>query len=227
MEPEADVPLEAQARWRGAVREAAKQQRQRKLRRWFASAAAAVVAIVGIGMAFTLKGAPKQSATPYIEEEAAEAVMDESVVGVIDESAAGLALASNAVARNVRGDEAPGALVEADGAAEAEDAGAADEADEAEGEAAGRMAPACQLALQVEDVSIACDRVRDLAQEYEAVADVQAAGDGGANVYVEIAAENAGDFLSAVAPMDRSGGAVEVPEVTGSGQVLVLLALHS
>ena len=71
----------------------------------------------------------------------------------------------------------------------------------------------------------ACDRIRDLAQEYEAVADVQAAGDGAADVYVEIAAENAGDFLNAVAPMDASGRAVEVPEPTGSGRLLVLLAL--
>jgi len=58
------------------------------------------------------------------------------------------------------------------------------------------------------------------------VADVQAAEDGGASVYVEIDAENAGDFLSAVVPMDNSGSAVEVPALAGSGRVLVLLVLH-
>jgi hypothetical protein len=72
----------------------------------------------------------------------------------------------------------------------------------------------------------AVGQLRDLAQEYEAVADIQAAGDGGANVFVEIAAENAGDFLNAVAPINASGEAVKVPELTGSGRVLVLLALR-
>ena len=38
--------------------------------------------------------------------------------------------------------------------------------------------------------------------------------------------ENAGDFLNAVAPINASGEAVKVPELTGSGRVLVLLALR-
>jgi len=88
------------------------------------------------------------------------------------------------------------------------------------------MAPACELNMKVDDVAVACDRIRDLAQEYEAVADIQAAGDGGANVFVEIAAENAGDFLNAVAPIGASSEAADIPELTGSGRVLVLLALR-
>ena len=55
MEPEADVPLAAQARWRGAVKAESKQQRQKRMRRWIASVAAAAVVLVGIGAAFTLK----------------------------------------------------------------------------------------------------------------------------------------------------------------------------
>ena len=42
MEPEADVPLEAQAKWRGAVREASKRRKQKRLMRWIASAAAVI-----------------------------------------------------------------------------------------------------------------------------------------------------------------------------------------
>jgi hypothetical protein len=219
MEPEVDVPLQAQAKWRGAVREAAKQQRQRKPRRWLASAAAAVVALVGIGMAFTLKGAPKQSAAPYALEESAASMEAREAEPV---------LASNGIASNAMPDEAPGAVVEADGAVAIEDADmalAADEAYAAGSASSGQRAPACELALKVEDLKVACDRIRDLAQEYEAVADVQSAGDSGANVYVEIAAENAGDFLNAVGAMDISGKGVEAPALTGKGQVLVLLAL--
>lgn len=219
MEPEVDVPLQAQAKWRGAVREAAKQQRQRKLRRWLASAAAAVVALVGIGMAFNLKGTPKQSAAPNALKESAVSMEAREAEPVP---------ASRAVMTNAMPDEAPGAVVEADGAVAIEDAEmalAADEAYAAGSANSGQRAPACELALKVEDVEVACDRIRDLAQEYEAVADVHSAGESGANVYVEIAAENAGDFLNAVAAMDTSGKGVEAPALTGSGQVLVLLVL--
>ena len=76
-------------------------------------------------------------------------------------------------------------------------------------------------------MEIACNRVCDLAQEYEAVADVQSVADGGANVYVEIDAENAEDFLNAVASMDKSEKPIDVPAQAGSGRVLVLLVLHS
>lgn len=225
MDPEVDVPLEAQARWRGAVRAEARAQKQRRLRRWFASAAAAVVVLVGIGLAFRLQGTPKQSAAPMYEENAA---------AQIEEKAAEPVLASGGVVTHVRSNAAPGAVVEADGMAEEvvaiEDSDMAmavsEEAYEAEEAAFGQSAPACEMSMRVDDVTVACDRICDLAQEYEAVADIQAAGDGVANVYVEIAAENAGDFLHAVAPMGASGTAVDIPELTGSGRVLVLLALR-
>lgn len=225
MEPEADVPLEVQARWRGAVRAEAKARRQRRLRRWFASAAAAMVVVAGVGLAFRLQGAPKQSET---------ALYDESAAARIEEKTAAPVLASDNSVNHVRSNAAPGVVVEADGKADEAVAivdlqmgmAVPEAAHEAEEAAAGLRTPTCALNLQVEDVAVACDRIRDLAQEYEAVADIQAAGDGAANVYVEIEAQNAGDFLNAVAPIDASGKAVDVPELAGGGHVLVLLALR-
>lgn len=225
MEPEADVPLEAQAAWRGAVRAEAKRQKQRWLTRWIASAAAAAVVVVGVGMVFRLHGAPKQGAKPIYEAKMA-AAQDE-------ETAAEPVLASGGAVAGLRSNDAPGAVVEADGMADEavalEEAAmdmAAEEAYQAD-EAPVQRPTACELTLQVDDVEVACDRICDLAQEYEAVAQVQPAGEGRANVYVEIAADNAGDFMNAVSPMDASGKAVDVPALSGSGRVLVLLALHS
>jgi anti-sigma factor RsiW len=225
MEPEADVPLETQARWREAVRAEEKAQKQKRLRRWFASAAAAVVLLVGVGMVFRLQGTPGQNTTRMYDERMAMQVEEKAVEPVL--------AAGNAVARQPS-DAVASAVVEADGVADEAvaiadyEAGMAvsEEAHEAEEAASGQRAPACELTLEVDDVSVACDRINDLAQEYEAVADIQAAGDGRANVFVEIAAENAGDFLNAVAPINASGEAVKVPELTGSGRVLVLLALR-
>lgn len=190
------------------------------MRRWIGSVAAAAVVLVGIGAAFTMKDTPKQDAPLYADSAVTAA-----------EHEAEPALASGGVVSNGRGEAAPGAVVEADGVADEavaieEEALGMTAGEAAESAVASQRAPACELALRVADVKTACDRVCDLAQEYEAVADVQAAGDGGASVYVEIDAENAGDFLSAVAPMDNSGSAVEVPAVAGSGRVLVLLVLH-
>ena len=225
MEPEVDVPLEAQARWRGAVRAEAKVQKQKRLRRWFASAAAAVVLLVGVGMAFRLKSTPKQNAASLMEERS---------VGRIEERVAEPTLTSSGVVTHVRSNAAPGAVVEADGVADEAVAIADSEMDmsvsemayEAEEAASGQGTPACELTLKVDDLAVACDRIRDLAQEYEAVADIQAAGDGRANVFVEIAGENAVDFLNAVAPIDTSSEVVNVPELTASGRMLVLLALR-
>lgn len=240
MEPEADVPLEAQASWRGAVREASKRQKQKRLRRWIVSAAAAVVVLAGAGLTLSLRGAPKQSAaTPSYEAQGAVEI--QSTAAPVYEKSARPALSSGAVVLNSQADaapanEAPGAVVEADGVADesiafeesAEDKSAfmAEEAYAAEDAPSTQLAPACELAIQVEDVNVACSRVCDLAQEYEATADVQTVGDGGANVYVEIAGANAEDFLSAVAAMDGSGKGVDLPELAKGDQVLILLVLH-
>lgn len=240
MEPEVDVPLKAQAEWRGAVKEASKQRKQKRLRRWIVSAAAAVVVLAGAGLTLGLRGTPKQSAaTPSFEVQSAAEMEDAAVSG--DEKAVQPALASGAAVSDSSADaapanEAPGAVVEADGvageaavleeSAEAVDGFMAEEEYASADAASSPLAPACELAIQVEDVNVACSRVCDLAQEYEATADVQTVGDGGANVYVEIAGANAGDFLSAVAAMDGSGKGVDVPGLAKGDQVLILLVLH-
>lgn len=216
MEPEADVPLEAQARWRGAVRQEAKKQKQKRLRRWVASVAAAIVVLVGVGMTLTLNGAPKQSAELMIEESADAPAADNSVRP---------ALAAKSAVADAASEAEPGAVVEADGMA-AEEMAAEAEYEAADGAAAVQRGPSCEFSLKVKDVGVACARVCDLAQEYEASADVQTVGDGSANVYVDIAADNAGDFLSAVAAMDGSGRTADVPDLTGGGRVLVLLVIH-
>ena len=233
MEPEADVPLEAQARWRGAVREASKLQKRKRLMRWIASAAAVVVVLAGVGLTFSLRGAPKQNTALSIEaQSAAQLPAAEAVTG---EKAAQQA-SVNAFARDsaaAPSDEASGAVVEADGVAYEMDAEADAEAGEAFADeayaansAAGALGPACELAIQVENVSVACDRISDLAQEYEADADIQTVAGGGANIYVELSADNAPDFLNAVAAMDVSGKGIEAPRLTGSGQLLVLLVVN-
>lgn len=249
MEPEIDVPLNVQAKWRGAVREASKQQKQKRLRRWIVSVAAAVVVLAGAGLTLGLRGAPKQSAaTPSFEAQSVVEMADAAAPA--NEKAVQPALAAGGVVANSMADaasanEAPGAVVEADGvageavaheepgeavdleeSAEATDDFMAEEEYAAADAAASPLAPACELSIQVEDVGVACSRVCDLAQEYEAKADVQTVGDGGANVYVEIAGANAGDFLSAVAAMDGSGKGVDVPELAKGDQVLILLVLH-
>lgn len=225
MEPEADVPLEAQARWRDAVRTEAKAQKQKRLRRWFASAAAALVVLVGVGMVFRLQDTPRQNATRQYDERAAVQ---------IEESAAEPAFAMGEADARVSSNAVPGAVVEADGVADEAvaiadlkaDMAASEAAYEAEEADSSQRSPACELTLKVDDVAVACERISDLALEYEAVADIQAAGDDGANVFVEIASENAGDFLNAVALVGKSGEAADIPELSGNGRVLVLLALR-
>ena len=233
MEPEADVPLEAQAKWRGAVREASKRRKQKRLMRWIASAAAVIVVLAGVGLTFSLRGAPKQNTALSIEPQSvaelpeAEAFTQEKTAQAFNGSASS---ERSAVAF---ADEAPGAVVEADGVAyEMESEAAAEVSEDVAGEAyaadsaAGALGPACELAIQVDDVKVACDRICDLAQEYEADADVQTVTGGGANIYVALSADNAPDFLNAVVAMDVSGKDVETPALTGSGQLLVLLVVN-
>lgn len=239
MEPEVDVPLQAQARWRGAVREAARAQRRKRLIRWAATAAAAVVALVGVGLALNLRSAPREDSTAMLTavEESAPQAMAAGIRGnamTMLPGATGAAEVYEAKAY----DAADTAVVEADGVYEAAEDFAPEEAEEAlfelnaaDGEAVcaavAQRAPSCEFTLTVEDVGAACERIRDLVEEYEGDADVQTLEDGGANVYVEIATEDAGDFLSAVMPMDASGEAWELPELTDKGTVLVLLTVNS
>lgn len=239
MEPEADVPLAVQAKWRGAVREEAKQRRSRRLVRWVASAAAAVVAVVGIGLALGSNRAPKQAvdAAPLIEaEEAAEgAFMDEAEFAqplmAMDAGEGAAKTQRTALAADNAADmaaPAAGAVIEADGALEAEeDLVELEEAAPAECAALALRAPACELAIRVEDVETACARIRDLAEEYDGSLEEQPLGDGGENLYVELPADGAGDFLSAVAMMDVGDEAKADFELAGDGEILVLLSVSA
>ena len=281
MEPEVDVPLAAQAKWRGAVREESKRRRRSRLVRWIGSAAAAVVVLVGVGLALNLNGAPKQGADVALvaaekaapmgkmEEESADAAVSEAAEEAAYEDAAVFEAAEevayeDAAASGTRAYAAPnalmaapkaayeaeesydaamGAVVESDGAAmdqgaiqvngdleeaeEAEEADMCESAEESASAAATAMrAPAWELSMQVESVETACGRIRDLVEEYEGSADVQQLAEGGANVYVELPANNAADFLSAVLPLDVSGQARALPEFAGEGEVQLLLALR-
>lgn len=226
MPPEVDVPLAAQAKWRGAVREAAAKQKRQKLLRWIGSAAAAVVVLVGVGLALNLRGAPRQetgAALMAAEETAGEAV--QRAAGMTEVAAANAALVEAADYA-----EADSAVIEADGALAFEDDAEAIEIEAEEAVDAGatpKRAPACELSLRVADVDTACSRIGDLVQEYEGRADTQRREDGGANLYVELAANDAGDFISAVMPLDESGQAVKAPPLDGDGTVLVLIAVHA
>ena len=282
--PEVDVPLAAQAKWRGAVREAAKQDRKKKWTRWIGSAAAAVVVLAGVGLALNGSLAPKQEAAQKLAvvQEAAEAdgaaeanevEYAAEAVNEADAAAGGAYEAREADFAAEAADEAP--VIETDGESEAlatgydapkamampeatdetlpvEAAGAAMEAetamemeaaevaleeepaafedaavgDEAMCAALVQQSPACEYAIQAMSVEVACEVIGDLAEEFEGSADVQSVEGGSANVYVELDAASAGEFLATVAKLDDAGNPAEPPRVSGEGTVLVLLVVE-
>ena len=284
MEPEVDVPLAAQAKWRGAVREAARQDRKKRLTRWIGSAAAAVVVLVGVGLALNGSIAPgKDAAAPMATElreelaagadmangadmtfEAeADAVMDEAaeveyaneaaadapVVEVDGDSAAresesmalgafeaGTMKAAAPETTNMPADLSVEDVFDAEAAVEAaepmEPEGAGADAPMEQAEAAPMSAalpgqsPACELSIRTRSVETACDIVCDLAGEFEGVADVQAVEGGSANVYVEIDAQYAAEFLSGVVRLDESQSRPGIPALADEGTVFVLLEIQ-
>ena len=277
-QPEADVPLAAQAKWRGAIREAAKQDRRRRLTRWISSAAAAVVVLVGVGLALNGTLAPKRNAaTQYATVEVAQEAPEEageageapaanraaevesaaevnsaaevapaagadtaneaavietdgaqSLMGALEAPVGGFAGKSAEASADAEADMAV-AAPEAYEAAEAfEDAEAAEEADMEEAPmcaALAQQSPACEYAIQSRSVDIACELIGDLAGEFEGAADVQSVEGGSANVYVELDARYAAEFLASVAKIDDGANPATPPELTGEGQVLVLIVV--
>ena len=155
MEPEVDVPLAAQAAWRNAVREEARQGRTRRFRRWAASAAAALVVLVGVGLAMNLRGAPKQDATAVPEVaaklayEAEEA--DEAAVEAVEAEANSAAYVPEVAYEAEAFDAAESAVVETDGATSGVRVLAGGGAP-ATSDAEARRTPACELSLRVADV---------------------------------------------------------------------------
>ena len=114
MEPEVDVPLAAQASWRSAVREEAQKSKaaqvpqkadRRRLIRWIGSAAAAVVVLVGVGLALNGSFSPGKHNDVTMLTEAAGGAAAKSVaaseaapeVGVIETDGESAAYETNAV----------------------------------------------------------------------------------------------------------------------------------
>ncbi|MBQ8111435.1 MAG: zf-HC2 domain-containing protein [Clostridia bacterium] len=246
MEPEVDVPLEAQAKWRGAVRQASRQQNRRRLTRWIGSAAAAVVVLAGVGLALNAGRNARTDRTQPVKAEYAvnrEAQQPDATMEIYDAAEAPMPLIDESVAAGGAAERAAGSasmeLEMADDAGEyavmAPPAAALSEDAiiEADGESApmcaalAQRAPACELRLRVAALDDACGLIGDLAAEYEGYADVQRLEDGGANVYVEVPASDAGEFLDALAPIGEISGERKLPDATEKGTVLVLLVVDS
>ena len=231
MPDEVDVPLEAQARWRGAVRAEARQKKMKRLYRWVGSAAAALLVVAGIGWALNARDIPLRSdamkAAPVAESAAASGT---DAGGAAIERAE----APDAVAKSAESiDAAAGSLEVYDEAAEAAvlsaNEAAVIETDGFDGEAAyeaDASAPMREIRLTVEDVDAASNVICDLVQEYDGTADAQRT-DAGANLYIELPAENVAEFISAIAHLDAAGELADVGEEIEAGTASLLLVLES
>ena len=124
MEPEVDVPLAAQARWRSAIRDDAGRLRRKRRMRWFASAAAAVVVLVGVGL-MVRTGAPGKDATSM------SGPSNDAQAGAVYEEAAPIDDAAQADAGEVAAEIA---VIETDGEALESDRSAAQSAPMAKGD---------------------------------------------------------------------------------------------
>ncbi len=171
MEPEADVPLAAQAKWRGAVREAARQKKRARLIRWVGSAAAAVVVLAGVGLAMNLRGAPARDA----QKSASAQLVEVEAAGEADEAAENAVDFEAEVPEEAATDGAPAAApmsAQASDAAEENDAAfeaapmsiqASDSAEE--NDAAFEAAPMSVQAAEEIDAAFEAEPIRDMAAE--------------------------------------------------------------
>lgn len=109
------------------------------------------------------------------------------------------------------------AMIEADGQSD-------DIAEESIDTAVSRAMPMHELTITVEDLDRTCAYVADLVREYEGEVDEQRF-DAGANLYIDLPAENASEFLNAAAHYDLNNG--DMPEITGAAgeRVSMLLVL--
>ena len=186
MPTEADVPLKAQAAWRSAIRQEAAGKRRKQMMRRITAAAAAVVVLVGAGLALnTSRMSARDAAGSAMLSAVQPTAMPEAASPEKGQADMELSLSDSAV-------------VEADGMAMP--MMAMEEAMEAE-----VGAPMMELSIVVEDIDVARKLIRDAAREYEGEADEQVLEQGGANLYINLPAENTSDFLSAIAHIDVSG----------------------
>ncbi len=245
MAPDMDVPLTAQAKWRNAVKRETRVPARRSFRLIGGIAAALVVAL---GATFALKTPAGDGAKLLAvqTENAAEARNDAGMAAVQaeDDAAAGEGDRQMLEAAPAQAFEAAdAALIEADGAAEsavmAEDAAEETEdmadMEEATAEYAAEApklyaksagAPMREIGMVVEDVNRVCDYARDLAQEYEGDIDIQHFDEDGAacaNLYVDLPAANAAEFLEAMRHFDHSGAPADAFNVDGETSLLLVL----
>lgn len=196
--PEMDVPLTAQAGWRGAVKAEADGARRRRLIRWASGIAAALV--VALGGMFALKaGAPRQAM------EAAE-----RSVAVIEADGQPVATASPSMSFDAAD------MAEAEDTEEVEEVAEVAEAVEAEvmftksmNATTAGAAPMYERRMTVEDLDRTCAYMADLVAEYEGSLEEQRYEDDGAacaSLFIDLPAENAADFLSAASPYDTGAG---------------------
>ena len=210
LSPEMDVPLEAQAAWRSAVKRSSKAGRGRIVR-WAGGIAAAL--IVAVGAVSLLRGAPDLAAR-HVEraEVAGEAVMPEATAIEDAEVAYEEALVPEVAA------------IEADGvAASVKAAGSVEEMAEA-------AAPMLEYQLTVKDLDEACRRIEDLSAEYEGEVSLQSFVANGvecANAYVELPAANAAEFMSALEPFNLDGSLPEPSFDQNDGAISLMLMLRA
>lgn len=218
MAPEIDVPLTAQAAWRGSVRREVQQVRRRRIIRFAGGIAAALV--VAMVATFALK-APEKDAASLRAAGAAE--MAEMAAGEYEPS-------EEADMEAAEYEVAEGALIEADGAAETDyevfsEAASSDRAMNMMAKASP-TAPMHEIDLVVEYVDRVCDYALDLAQEYGGEIDIQRFDEDGvscANLYIDLPQANAAEFLEAIRHFDKSDAGQEKYEVNGETSILLVL----
>lgn len=217
--PEMDVPLKAQAGWRGAVKAEAGRARRRLLTRWAGGIAAALV--VAIGGMFALKaGAPRQ-ATNAAERSVAVIEADgQPLAATMSPTLAPLMAANGAV------------MAEADDIEEAEEAPEAEASEvmltKSMNATTAGASPMYEQNMAVEDLDRACAYMADLVAEYEGSLEVQRYEDNGAacaNLFIDLPAENAADFLSAASPRDAGAEPDRGQPAAEGGRASILLIL--
>ena len=239
MAPEMDVPLTAQAKWRNAVRSEARVPARRYFRLIGGIAAALVVAL---GATFALKTPAGDRASLSAVQTGELTQETKGDAGMLNAAMTPEYEAAESDKRMLSATMAPvleaadAAVIEADGAAEA-DAMADEAAEDMEAavefaaEAAKQplkcaAAPMREIGMVVEDVNRVCDYARDLAQEYEGDIDIQPFDEDGAacaNLYVDLPAANAPEFLEAIRHFDQSGAPKDAFNVDGETSLLLVL----
>ncbi|MBQ6374356.1 MAG: zf-HC2 domain-containing protein [Clostridia bacterium] len=215
LSPEVDVPLEAQAKWRGAVKAEAAGSKRRRTIRWAGSIAAAAVVLLGVTLAMRPSSndmnAKSFDAVPVAESQ----ILEEAEAD--EEAAYELAVV-----------ESDGLTM---GAAEAPHLErSAAEAFVSETDAMPEPAPMQEISFVVEDMDTACSYICDLVKEYDGTVAEQRHDSGDSvcvNLFIEMPADNAEAFLKAAAHYDRSGEDLEPQFANDASEVSLLMVIRA